>query len=361
MTQIRFSDISQWQPSFDAEAYLRAGHKVIIVRAYSKDDGPDAEMPQRRDYVRQHDFTAVGYYQRLNADRDAAGQARDFIKTVGSLKPNEFPVLDLEDGSGNQSPRAEAWFDVVDPWAGFPSSLYSGEYFFRDCLGGPGRWGARPCWIANYTDSGQPDEPAPDGSDWWQFSCTYSFPGLPGKVDANLFAGSAQDFLARVRPGAQPSAAGAYSGREGQPVVSNPDGRLEVFARAGADVAHRWQLKAGGEWNKQWAALGQPGQGAAMISVVSNKDGRLEVFAVDDQNRVSHRWQTEPGGPWNEKWSGIGQPGDVTEKGSTISAILRKDGCVAIFVQTVKGGVWRRWQASPGGKLNEGWSNMGQP
>ena len=69
---------------------------------------------------------------------------------------------------------------------------------------------------------------------------------------------------------------------------------MEVFAAAqtGA-IAHRWQLDAGGEWNKQWAGLGRPGQGADMISVVSNKDGRLEVFAVDDDNRVTHRWQDQ--------------------------------------------------------------------
>ena len=149
---------------------------------------------------------------------------------------------------------------------------------------------------------------------------------------------------------------------EGGPVVLNKDGRIEVFAgEPDGGISHRWQLEVGGEWNKQWAGLGRPGQGAEMISVVSNKDGRLEVFAVDDTNRVTHRWQTEPGGSWNAEWAGIGHPGDVKEKGSTITAILRKDGCVAVFVQTAKGGVWRRWQTAPGKQLNDAWANMGQP
>lgn len=260
MTDITFSDISQWQPTFDAEAYLKAGHKVIIIRAYSKDDGPDAEMPERRDYVRRHDFTAVGYYQRLNADRDPAGQARDFVKTVGELRANEFPILDLEDGSGNQTPRAEAWFKQVDPWAGFEASLYSGAYFMRDNLGGTARWGNRPLWVADYTNSGDP-RPAeePSGCDWWQFSCTHHFPGLTGEVDANLFHGTAAAFLARVRPGVSSEPAGAYSGLEGGPVVLNPDGRMEVFASApGGKVSHRWQTQPGGAWNPKWATLGQP-------------------------------------------------------------------------------------------------------
>jgi GH25 family lysozyme M1 (1,4-beta-N-acetylmuramidase) len=201
MTDITFSDISQWQPDFDAPAYLAAGYTVIICRALSKDDGPDKEMPERRDYIRKHDFDAVGYYNRLNATRDPAEQAREFIDVVGHLESNEFPILDLEDGEGDQIGRANAWFKVVDEWAGFLASLYSGEWFMGENLGGPAQWDPRPVWIANYTDNKKPNaEEEPAGADWWQFSCTHSFPGLPGEVDANIFHGTGQAFLSRVRP-----------------------------------------------------------------------------------------------------------------------------------------------------------------
>jgi lysozyme len=264
MTDITFSDISQWQPSFDAPAYLAAGHTVIICRALSKDDGPDAMMPERRDYVRGFDFDAVGYYNRLNATVNPAQQAREFIGVIGELAPNEFPVLDLEDGTGDQTMRAEAWFDVVDAWCGFEAALYSGAYFMRDNLGGPGRWGGRPLWIADYTNSGQPDageEPA--GCDWWQFSCTHHFPGLPGEVDANLYHGTGREFLADVRPGASMQKSADSAG--GGPIVLNHDGRIEVFTIDDAgEVEHRWQGKPGQAFNETgWSSLGRPTQGAA--------------------------------------------------------------------------------------------------
>ena len=291
MTEITFSDISQWQPTFDADPYLVAGHPVIICRALSKDDGPDTTMPERRDYVRRFNFDAVGYYNRLNAERDPAQQAREFIDVVGELRDNEFPILDLEDGTGNQVPRAEAWFDVVDDWAGFMASLYSGAYFMRDNLGGTARWGKRPLWVADYTDSGKPnmnEATLPDllaTCDWWQFSCTHHFPGLPNGVDANIFYGTGQEFLARVRPGAA-TGSGFATSNEGGPVVLNHDGRIEVFAADG-EVWHRWQGKPGQAFNETgWASLGQPSQGATMISTVINKDGRVECF-VATKNEVA--------------------------------------------------------------------------
>jgi hypothetical protein len=37
------------------------------------------------------------------------------VRLVGSLQPGEFAILDVEEGSGDQSTRAQAWLDYVDP------------------------------------------------------------------------------------------------------------------------------------------------------------------------------------------------------------------------------------------------------
>lgn len=264
---ITFSDISQWQPTFDPAAYLAAGHTIIILRALSKDDGPDKMMPERRDQVREHDFTAVGYYNRLNASRDPADQAREFIKIVGDLRDNEFPILDHEDGTGNQTPRAEAWFEIVDDWAGFQATLYSGAYFLNDNLSGVGHWGTRPLWIADYTENGKPNaDERPPGSDWWQFSSTHHFPGLPGQVDANSYPNSPQQFLELVRAGAPPT------GDDIMAITAalNENGSLHVFVEAkDGTVWYTYQPKDKNSWNG-----GEAGQKVAGLNRFAPAPGK---------------------------------------------------------------------------------------
>ena len=201
MTDITLADASEYQPNVDADAYIKGGHAVLIVRVHNG-YRPDKEMPGRARYLRGKPFVALGWYQFLAEDRDAATQAREFISTVGALHPNEFPILDLEKGRGNQTPRAEAWFKVIDQWAGFQASLYSGSSFIRYQLNTTAHWGSRPLWIASYPNSYQPvPSLEPGGADWWQYTDRGHFPGIPGAVDGSIFHGTAQQFLARVRPG----------------------------------------------------------------------------------------------------------------------------------------------------------------
>lgn len=262
MADIRFADISEWQSNFDADAYLKAGHTVIIVRAHNG-NRPDKLWPARRDYVRGKRFAAVGYYHYLVADRDAAAQARDFTRAVGSLKPNEFPILDLEEGSGAQSARARAWFALVDPWAGFKAGLYSSAGFFRDQLGGTASWD-RPTWIASVGQSGATlpvsSEPATPHT-FWQNSWTARFPGLAGGVDGNIYHGTAQQFLTKMRGGTATAPAPPKPEREETiAVASMHDGRLEVFEELpSGEIVHRWNAQGGG-WSGKWESLGTPGR-----------------------------------------------------------------------------------------------------
>lgn len=195
MSDIRMADISEWQPTIDAGAYLAGGHTCLIVRAHSG-YRPDGTMPARRDYLRQFDFDALGFYQYLAHDRDPATQARELLDTVGPLRGNEFLVLDHEEGGGNQVPRAEAWFAVVDQAQGFAATLYAGESFGNSNLGGWQRWSGRPRWIAAYRST-EPTAP----HDLWQNTDSASFPGLPGANDGNIFHGTGPEFRARMRPG----------------------------------------------------------------------------------------------------------------------------------------------------------------
>jgi lysozyme len=259
MGDITFSDISEHQPSIDAGAYIAGGHTVLIVRAHNGYRA-DNTMPQRASYLRGFNFDALGFYQYVAADRDAGQQAQEFCATVGKLKANEFAVADFEEGQGNQTSRANAWFKVVDPFAGCMAALYSGQSFLNTSLSGPAYWGKRPLWIAAYPSSYTPNPSSePPGCDWWQYSDRGSFPGLDGGVDANVYHGTPDQFRALVRPGAAPPPAKPPVALYGTTVIQNRDGRLEEFVETGSgEVLHRWQSKPNGPWSERWASLGTP-------------------------------------------------------------------------------------------------------
>jgi hypothetical protein len=253
MTDIRLADISEFQSNIDAPAYLGGGHRVVIIRAHNG-YRPDQFMPSRRDYLRSHPFVGIGYYQ--------------FIAAVERLQDHEWPILDLEEGGGSQVARAQAWFDVVDAWCGFQAMMYSGLYFLRDQLGGAGRWGSRPLWVAAY------DAREPAGTHLlWQHTDSARFPGIPGGgVDGNIARVSDEEFVRAARGGRRPAVVPPTPRDEEQRIatVVNRDGRLETFAEvAGSgEVLHAFQATPGGGWvggepgkrALEWYSLGTPGR-----------------------------------------------------------------------------------------------------
>jgi hypothetical protein len=261
---IRFPDIAEHQETFDGQAYF-AAHRSLIVRAHNG-YRRDRLWPARRDYVRGFPFTAVGYYQYMVADRDAAQQAREFRDAVGPLRANEFVICDCEEGQGDQRPRVQAWFEIADAWAGFRATLYSGEAFCNEHLGGWAAW-RRPRWIAAYRKD-EPTEP----HELWQYTDVARFLGLPGPVDGNWFHGSDEQFLQTMRPGSRPTPPPIDYPEDTMALAigTMPDGRFELFVeKSDGSVWHAWQAKQGG-WagaekgkrNAGWYSLGTPG-GAA--------------------------------------------------------------------------------------------------
>jgi GH25 family lysozyme M1 (1,4-beta-N-acetylmuramidase) len=261
MADIKLADISEFQQNVDADLYIKSGHDVLICRVHNG-YRQDKMLPQRVAYLRSKPFVALGWYQYIAPDRDPVTQAHEFISTIGRLRPNEFPIGDLEEGAGNQTRRAEAWFKVVDAWAGFQASLYSGQSFLEKQLGGVRHWGRRPLWVAAYLDSHQPTPSGePRGATWWQYTDRGRFPGMPGPVDGSIYHGTAHQFLARVRPGASPMPT-PPEGTVALAVATMKDGRFEVFVeKADGSVWHAWQAKEGG-----WAGA-KPGQNAAWYSL----------------------------------------------------------------------------------------------
>jgi GH25 family lysozyme M1 (1,4-beta-N-acetylmuramidase) len=184
MTDIYMADISEFQTNIDAPTYLK-NHQCVICRVHNG-DRPDHMMPVRMNYLREQPFAGIGWYQYLATDRDPAAQAHDFISLVGHLRTNEWPILDLEVGNGDQTARAQAWFNVVDEWANLSATLYSGLSFLNSNLGGAGHWTGRPIWVAAY---GQNEPGVPHSL--WQFSESWQCPGVtPGQCDGSVHHGT---------------------------------------------------------------------------------------------------------------------------------------------------------------------------
>jgi GH25 family lysozyme M1 (1,4-beta-N-acetylmuramidase) len=198
MPEIHMADVSEFQSNVDAPTYLKAGYQCIICRAHNG-TRPDHMMPVRRDYLRRHSFVAIGWYQYVVAGRDAATQAHEFLQTLGGLRPNEYVIGDWEEGAGDQTHRAQAWFAVADRWCGFPATLYSGDSFLRNQLGGSGRWRGRPIWVAAY---GQ-HEPS-QAHTLWQYADNFHFPGVTGPSDVSIHHDTAVEYLSAVRAGHVP-------------------------------------------------------------------------------------------------------------------------------------------------------------
>jgi len=199
-------DISEFQPSADLGGIKKLNGGAIILRACYGTSHPDATFAPHRATAAKLGYSFVGCYQYLTAAQDPAAQAHKFVQMVGHLGPHEVPALDLEEGIGNQSARAAAWFSVVDDAFGLTplplnkrSWLYSGEAFAQGHGLGPVFAGARHTWVAAYRGT----EPT-IGHTLWQSTNGLvganitSWPGA-GKCDTNVYHGTLPQLADLIR------------------------------------------------------------------------------------------------------------------------------------------------------------------
>jgi len=198
-------DISEFQANADLKGIKAMNGGAVIIRAAYGTGHPDSAFTRHRAAAAALGYPFTGIYQYLRAGQDAAAQARVFCRLIGNLGRHEVPILDLEEGDGNQSARAAAWSGVVDQAFGLArlplnkrSWLYSGEWFAENA-GLAGIFAsARHTWAAAYGST----EPAL-GHTLWQ--CTNgkvgvhitSWPGA-GRCDTSLYHGTLAQLAALI-------------------------------------------------------------------------------------------------------------------------------------------------------------------
>ncbi len=121
-------------------------------------------------------------------------------------------------------------------------------------------------------------------------------------------------------------------------IARNGDGRLEAFTMAGDQLWHRWQVRRNGTWS-DWSAIGDPIGGVQQIVSAKNRDGRLEVFARRQSGELVHVWQDKNGpGGWSA-WS------QLTDAGATDLAVKEnRDGRIEVAWVGPGGSVAHMWQ-----------------
>jgi hypothetical protein len=163
---VTLPDVSEFQSPAAGNAPNWAGIKsqnggAAIIRVGYGNAHLDTMLVSNRAAIKSLGFGFCGLYHYLRSGQDTPSQANAFIDWVGpNLNEGEIPILDLEEGSDNQSARASQWFGIVDAAYGLTSLplsqrswLYSGQNFANTAGLAPLFNSARRTWIAAYQAS----------------------------------------------------------------------------------------------------------------------------------------------------------------------------------------------------------------
>ncbi len=162
--------------------------------------------------MKKNGYKFLGLYQYLRASQDPVSQAKAFCNWVGppsAVAPGTVFICDLEEGTGDQAPRAMAWHNFVDNFYGLStrplnerSWLYSYASFVTGHNLGAIFASNRHTWIAAY----QAAPPAIGHTLWQSTDGTTganitNWPGC-GKCDTSQHNGTLATLAADAWPGA---------------------------------------------------------------------------------------------------------------------------------------------------------------
>ena len=196
-------DISRWQTYVDWATARKSGVNFAFIKATEGGDIVDPGFAMNWQLAARHDVRRGAYHFFYHC-RPAAEQARFFIRTVPRERGALPPVLDMEWTPFSPSCtirrppeviRAEArdFLRIVGNHDGQRPLIYTTVDFWRD--NELWRLGPYPFWLRSV--AAHPDD-LYDGRHWtfWQYTSTGLVPGIGGKVDINVFDGSATDWAA---------------------------------------------------------------------------------------------------------------------------------------------------------------------
>jgi lysozyme len=193
------TDTSRFQTSVDWDAARANGVNFAYIKATEGGDLFDPLFTENFRAARRAGVK-VGAYHFWYHCRSGAEQARWFIRNVPRVAGALPPVLDIEwtpfsPTCTRRTPGAElrreteAFMDVIEAHYGQRPLVYVSPDIYADA--DLGRLRGAEFWLRSV--AGHPADVYP-GQAWtfWQYTGTGGVPGIPGRADINVFAGSAQ-------------------------------------------------------------------------------------------------------------------------------------------------------------------------
>lgn len=207
-------DVSAWQGEVDWGAVRRSGRLFAFAKATEGMTFVDRTFATNRAGMTRAGLTLRGFYHFARPDRNsAAAEADHFVRTVGPLGPGEVAVLDLEVApSPAVGDWAAEWLGRVAQATGRTPILYSYQSYLYSIP--TARLTQYPLWIAAWgRNDGTIPESSPDADrwsrwTWWQYTSNALVPGVSGRTDDSVFAGSVAELAAYGRPAAAPDPLG---------------------------------------------------------------------------------------------------------------------------------------------------------
>jgi hypothetical protein len=163
---VKLPDTSEFQSPANGNAPNWAGIKAQnggagIIRVGYGTGRLDNQFVTNYTQMKQLKYSFIGLYLYLRSGQDAVSQAWQFCQWIGppeAVAPGTVFILDHEEGSGDQSGRADAWLNFVDHFYGLDklplnerSWLYSYPDFVNTCNLRGIFSSNRHTWIAGYS------------------------------------------------------------------------------------------------------------------------------------------------------------------------------------------------------------------
>jgi lysozyme len=191
---VRGIDISHYQKSINWEKLQEQHIDFIIMKVTEGGDFTDRKYKEYYDSALQRGYK-IGVYHFYRFCTDPQKQAQHFLSTIGSLKLDILPAIDLEFGGNckvTKSPEKiiedlTLFLTIVEQGIGRKPLLYATMEFYSLYM--KKRFDAYPLWIRDVFNK--------PGLNWtlWQYTGRGRVNGIAGPVDKNVYNGSKELFI----------------------------------------------------------------------------------------------------------------------------------------------------------------------
>ena len=192
-------DVSKWQGHVDWTSVQQSGVEFAFVRATYGSSEVDSTFAYNWQEMKNVGIMRGPYHFFLAAE-DPVQQAEFFIRTVGSLGPDDLPpVVDVESGSGVSSSLVadvQKWLSTVAQGLGRTPIIYTAPSYWNANL--TSGFGNYPLWVAEYGVSSPKAVNGWDNWTFWQYSSTGRVGGVSGDVDQDYYNGTYEALSAFV-------------------------------------------------------------------------------------------------------------------------------------------------------------------